>query len=335
MMGGFWQIKIKMIINDRVYGNLKINDKVIVELINSKPVQRLKGISQYGPNSIVLTHLNTTRFEHSVGVYLLLKKLNAAIEEQIAGLLHDIGHTAFSHVIDFMFKNHEQTYHEKFYHEVFSNSKIPLILKKHSLDINHIINEKNHSLLEKDLPDLCADRLDYSYRDLTIIKHINIDDADKNISNLIIKNNEIVFDDIDAARFFAFNYIEGNKILWAEPKIMLFMTIMSEIIDISLKDNFIKEEDLFLTDNDLLNKLRNTDSKEINEKFKLIRDNIKIKENKTDYDYHLKTKARIVDPKILMGNKIKRLSEIDNDYKKEIIKAKEMFDRGLFVKIVG
>ena len=36
---------------------------------------------------------------------LLIKKLGGSVEEQIAGLLHDVSHTAFSHVIDYVFDN--------------------------------------------------------------------------------------------------------------------------------------------------------------------------------------------------------------------------------------
>ena len=35
-------------INDRVYGKIVIDEPVLIELINSKPVQRLKGINQAG-----------------------------------------------------------------------------------------------------------------------------------------------------------------------------------------------------------------------------------------------------------------------------------------------
>ncbi|MDG2658737.1 hypothetical protein P7M12_23850, partial [Vibrio parahaemolyticus] len=60
-------------------------DPVVEELIVSKSVQRLKGIHQTGASYLVNKEWNVTRFDHSVGVMLLVKKLGGSVEEQIAG----------------------------------------------------------------------------------------------------------------------------------------------------------------------------------------------------------------------------------------------------------
>ena len=87
---------------DRVYENIEIDEPVILELINSKTIQRLKDIDQAGYFEPHFPGTAHSRFEHSVGVYLLLKMYGAPIEEQIAGLIHDVSHSAFSHCIDYV-----------------------------------------------------------------------------------------------------------------------------------------------------------------------------------------------------------------------------------------
>ncbi|MFP9052094.1 HD domain-containing protein, partial [Enterococcus faecalis] len=99
-----------MEISDIIYGQHHI-DGVLEELIKSAPVQRLKGIYQGGASFLVNRKWNVTRYEHSIGVMLLIKKLGGTIEEQIAGLLHDVSHTAFSHVVDVVFENQAEDYH--------------------------------------------------------------------------------------------------------------------------------------------------------------------------------------------------------------------------------
>ncbi|SIQ09126.1 HD domain-containing protein [Peribacillus simplex] len=126
---------------DSVYGN-NIVEGVLEELIVSKPVPRMKGIHQGGASYLVNEKWDVTRFDHSLGVILLIKELGGSLEEQIAGLLHDLSHTAFSHVIDFVLDCKDEDYHEKIYDHVIMESEIPFILKKYGYDCESSLSEK-------------------------------------------------------------------------------------------------------------------------------------------------------------------------------------------------
>lgn len=89
-----------MLISDKLYGNFEI-EKVLIELIESKPIQRLKGIHQGGASYLVNENWNVTRYEHSIGVMFLIRKLGGSIEEQIAGLLQR-GHRFFHASIKYL-----------------------------------------------------------------------------------------------------------------------------------------------------------------------------------------------------------------------------------------
>jgi HD superfamily phosphohydrolase len=155
-----------MIVDDAVYGEFEIKDSLVLELIESKPMQRLKHITQFGSWKFIMPELNTTRFEHCVGVYRLLCLLGAPREEQVAGLLHDVPHGAFSHVIDYVFgRVRDQEYHNEQHKRIIMNSEIPEILEREGLSAKRIVDERNFPLLERDIPDFCADRLDYFMRD--------------------------------------------------------------------------------------------------------------------------------------------------------------------------
>lgn len=69
------------------------------------------------------------RYDHSVGVMLLIRMLGGTLEEQIAGLLHDVSHTAFSHVADYVFENRDEDYHEIIFRSVVESSEYLLFLK--------------------------------------------------------------------------------------------------------------------------------------------------------------------------------------------------------------
>src|ERR1700722_9123583 len=98
--------------DDRVYGNVTIDDPGVLALIECPTFRRLQGIKQAGPSAIAFPFKTVTRFEHSLGVYLLLGRFGADRREQVAGLLHDISHTAFSHAVGFVFASDEQDHHE-------------------------------------------------------------------------------------------------------------------------------------------------------------------------------------------------------------------------------
>src|ERR1700733_6161088 len=103
-----------MIYNDSIYGRETIVDPVLLDLLDSTAVRRLRGVLQHGVTALLEITKPITRFEHSVGVMLLVRRAGGDLKEQVAALLHDVSHTAFSHVIDHVFHDQgTQSYHEQ------------------------------------------------------------------------------------------------------------------------------------------------------------------------------------------------------------------------------
>ncbi len=191
-----------MEINDRVYGKVVIEDPVLIELINSKPLQRLKGINQYGIPDTYYHKENYSRYEHSLGVMLLLKHLGSSEEEQIAGLLHDVSHRSFSHLYDWVIDNAElEDAQDNSHSDFIMRSEIPSILERHGYDANRIIDYHNFGLLERDSPDLCADRIDYALREF------EPETAKQIFNGLIVVDRQIVTRDFETA------YVFGREFL--------------------------------------------------------------------------------------------------------------------------
>ncbi|MBD3313109.1 HD domain-containing protein, partial [Candidatus Woesearchaeota archaeon] len=130
-----------MIVTDKLYGRQEIKDSLVLELLKTKEMQRLRGINQYGVWKFVTPWMTTTRFEHCIGVYLLLRRLGADKEEMVAGLLHDIGHAAFSHVYDYVVGRSEQQDSDGMMHSrMIENPGIKTIITKNGLDIDRLID---------------------------------------------------------------------------------------------------------------------------------------------------------------------------------------------------
>ncbi|HHH53479.1 MAG TPA: HD domain-containing protein [Bacteroidetes bacterium] len=106
----------KKIFNDPLYGLIGFDHKIIYDLIDHPIFQRLRRIKQMGLADYVYPSANHTRFSHSLGAtYLMKKSIETLIwkgiiisdEEYkaatIAILLHDIGHSPFSHSLEKVF----------------------------------------------------------------------------------------------------------------------------------------------------------------------------------------------------------------------------------------
>ena len=92
----------------------KLSKPVLLELFDSKAIGRLRGVLQHGVTAVLGITKPITRFEHSVGVMLLVRRTGGGLREQVAAMLHDVSHTAFSHVIDHVFHDQgTQSYHEQ------------------------------------------------------------------------------------------------------------------------------------------------------------------------------------------------------------------------------
>jgi HD superfamily phosphohydrolase len=62
---------------DAVYGTVNITEPVLLDLMVSAAMQRLKGVQQHGISSLIGITQPVTRFEHSLGAMLLVRRLGA------------------------------------------------------------------------------------------------------------------------------------------------------------------------------------------------------------------------------------------------------------------
>jgi len=93
------------IFNDNVHGHIKVYP-LCQKIINTSHFKRLKDIMQLGVLHEVFATGNHSRFEHSLGVMHLARrlclKLGATEEDtalvEVAGLCHDLGHGPYSHL---------------------------------------------------------------------------------------------------------------------------------------------------------------------------------------------------------------------------------------------
>lgn len=324
-----------MIYNDKVYGKQEIKDKLVLGVIKTKEMQRLKGVNQYGVWKYITPRMDTTRFEHCLGVYFLLGLMGAGREEQMAGLIHDIGHTAFSHAYDYVIgRSEEQDYNDEAQAAVVINSEIRNLLLKEGIDLGFILDNKNFPLLEKELPDLCADRMDYLLRDSLIYGITKSEEIPKILSSLKAEKNTIFFTQLDIAKKLTLRFMRMDNEYWRSPTQSAIYPLIGEALKIALDNGILRFDDFFETDDFVMEKLRKSKSAEILSRIDLINPKIKVKEDRRNYDFFVKGKCRYIDPFVLIDGKLKKLSNVDGDIKKIIENFKKEYVKGRHIKII-
>jgi len=164
------------IINDPVFGFIKIPRGLLYGIVEHPLFQRLNRINQLGLASVVYPGARHTRFQHSIGAFHLMTEAVRSLQEkgnfifdseaeavEAAILMHDIGHGPFSHVL-------EDTLIHDISHEEISLMMMEEINRHFNGQLNLAISvfkgeyPKNflHQLISSQLD---MDRLDYLRRD--------------------------------------------------------------------------------------------------------------------------------------------------------------------------
>ncbi|MFO7927524.1 HD domain-containing protein [Natronomonas sp.] len=160
-------------IKDSVHDHIRV-EGVAADLLDTPAVQRLRRLRQLGTVGLVYPSANHTRFEHSLGVYHLA---NSALDElgiggaqaerlRAAAILHDVGHTPFSHNIESIIARWTGRMHDEV-DDLLEEGEIARVLALHDIDpelvADLIAGDGEFGQLVSG--ELDVDRMDYLVRD--------------------------------------------------------------------------------------------------------------------------------------------------------------------------
>ena len=214
--------------------------KLLVRLIDTVEFQRLRRIKQLGLALFAYQAAEHSRFTHSLGALHLatrtLDKLNtkykisneARIAVRVAALLHDIGHGAFSHVIETILAFH----HEQFTIEAVlsGETEVGKILHEFSPKLAENVadiirgNFRPMALAQLVSSQLDVDRMDYLLRDSLmtgakygiydmewIIKSLEIDEENDRL--YVSARGIFAVEDYLQARYYMFRQVYFHRTL--------------------------------------------------------------------------------------------------------------------------
>ena len=321
---------------DKLYNQIEISNPIIEELINTRPFQRLKEINQYGGvNFVHPDKYQVTRYQHSLGVYHVLKTLGADLETQVAGLLHDIGHTALSHMYDMALGTHKEDNHEQIMHKLEGWNELQKVLHDNNLSIS---NPDNYALIKKALPDIGADRFDYALRDYYFATNDFNDLPLKLLKDLGTDDQGIYFNSVGLARTFAETGNKAQECVVYEPSLAIIYQSLINTIRIGFKEKWLSDNDFLKTDKHIIEIMMQHKTSLPEKYIGVFNQKFTVEETtKEDADFEfIKLKSRYFDPRVKTNLGTRRVSELDSDFKAELEKYIAMFERaksGIYYKV--
>jgi HD superfamily phosphohydrolase len=325
-------------IRDAIFGNHRIEDPVLVALLTSPAVTRLRGVHQAGGSYLVREGRDLSRFDHSVGVMLGIRRAGGSLEEQVAGLLHDVSHTAFSHVIDHVIDNTNEDFHEQRKRQWIARTEVPGVLSAFELDVASLLDNELWPLLDRPLPELCMDRIDYTLRDLLHCERINEPEAATFVDSMQTHGGRVIVNGLAQALWFVQRYHEEVTDLFMDPVECYANASMGQAIRIALQQGVLTDEDLFEEDEQLLRRLRSVGLPNVTETLGRLQPPLLVSESPepTEAAVHVRHKYRVVDPVVrVRPGVMARCSELDASVGELHDQVRERARRGSWLTYAG
>ncbi len=255
----FEKFEYSKLFRDYLYQYVKIDYKIIYQLIESQEFQRLSRINQLGGVQVVFHTANHTRFEHSLGTYELARRLSTEVNDiknrfsereilllLISALLHDIGHGPFSHTFEPIFKiNHEQMTVNIIKGDTEINRILKMADDKIVDDVCSVLLKQGEFPLIESLvsSQIDVDRLDYLMRDAYSLGLVyGKVDVNKLFMSIRVKQDKIHFK--DSALFTIEDYLSARQSMYWQ----VYLHPKSRAFDIMV-EKFVKRiKDLLLQD---------------------------------------------------------------------------------------
>ena len=325
---------------ETLYGNFTITEPVLLDVLESSCLNRLRYIHQYGVDNYAIKEQDYFRYNHSVGVFVLLRAYGAPVHEQIAGLLHDASHTIFSHVGDQVFDHPDakNSYQDDIHEWYLKKTDIGDILSQHAITIPEILaKNKQFTALEQDLPDICADRLEYNLQGGLLEGLITHHEIAEILATLRFENGCWYFTDTEQAKKFARISLYMTEHRWGSADGLLIDWFAAQALKRALHLNLITLHDIhFSVDAVVWKKLCESTDAIISENIIKIMNgkNVYTLSNTRDFDLVLHGKFRGIDPLVQLKTGFVRLSEIDTEFNAEFVKLKNLMQHGWYIKFL-
>ena len=203
-----------------------------------------------------------SRFDHSMGVALIVWHFTGDMAQAMSGLLHDIATPVFAHVVDFLHGDHmtQESTESATSAMIRADAHLCATLERRQLPFEAVEDYHRYPIADNDSPKLSADRLEYTLGNGVNFGFITREQAAAYYADLTVGTNEhgepeLVFRHADVARAFAETALQCSKIYISDAD-RYAMQILAELLRDAIAAEVLTEGDLWLDEPAAISKLR-------------------------------------------------------------------------------
>ncbi len=302
----------------------------VIPFLRSPALQRMSWIWQNCGlefSKLFNLYYPISRLEHSLWVSMIIWNFTWDKKQTLAWLFHDISHSVFSHVGDFILWDAEKQESSEIYiTEILLQDKVIMEeLQKLWIQLWEVDNYELYSVADNKGPQLAADRLEYNLSTLVTLKSESTDSIKRIYEDIIVLVNEEGIDELwfqspDIAEFFGILTLKNDIEQYSSPEAVVSMDFFAEILKNMIEKWYMSYKELYtLEDIDVINLLEEAEDVEIQKKWKYYKNlsQCRIWEYIDEwgiFQVSTKCKRRYVDPLVRDWNKNIRVSEFSEKF---------------------
>jgi len=303
----------------------------IMSAAATPPMQRLKNV---GMNcgceyTSFPTYRNQrySRYDHSLGVALIVWNFTHDKKQALAGLFHDIATPAFSHVIDFLNGDYvlQETTENGTREIIQASEEITSLLDSEGISLDEVADYHIYPIADNNSPQLSADRLEYTLGNMLNYGFNTLEDIKSIYNSLTVTKNEegideLAFTDLDNCMKFA-NGMMKCSYLYVRDEDRYAMQFLALTLKMAIECGAITLDDLYFDEPHVISKLQSdTIANTMWKAFRSLKSISRTDSKDSPMTLKIDAKKRYINP--LAGNK--RLTDISDSFLQEVENFKNL-----------
>lgn len=237
------------------------------EFAATPPVQRLKDVGmncgcEYTEFPLFANLKPYSRFDHSMGVALIVWHFTSSMEQALAGLFHDVTTPVFAHVVDFLNGDHlrQESTEAGVAECLMASPEVRELLDHYGIALERVSDYHSYPVADLDAPALAADRLEYTMGNLLNYGFADLAQIRAAYEDLVMGTDgegqtELVFRTPEIAVWFARAALKNSRIYIADED-RFAMQALADLLRRAVERGVIRYKDLWTTEKEILKQLR-------------------------------------------------------------------------------